>query len=440
MASISISFYATKYLLWAFFILPVIGDNPVKRSSRETIEIIISVGGSHAPYSAPASHCPPPPCPPGPEQLVFADQRLAVVYPVIQNFKKTVTSDPLGVTKTWVGSDICSYKGLFCDSPPDNKTAISLASVDFNGFSLGAPTLDGFLDQLPDIALFHANSNNFTGTISSKIARLEYLYELDISNNFFSGIFPLAVLNMNMLTFLDIRYNFFTGSVPDQIFTKRLDVLFVNNNNFMQNLPYNLGSTPVLYLTLANNMFTGPIPRSIGNASATLIEVVFLNNMLSGCLPYEIGFLKEATVFDAGYNQLTGPLPCSLGCLEKMEQLNFAGNQLQGEVPEAICALGNLLNLSLSDNYFTRVGPLCLNLIEKGALDVRKNCIHELPGQRSVAECSVFFAHPSFCPRPESFNYLPYDDVTRPATTDEEIYEVAAAHLLISPPIGKVLQ
>lgn len=51
-----------------------------------------------------------------------------------------------------------------------------------------------------------------------------------------------------------------------------------------------------------------------------------------GCLPYEIGLLKKATVFDVGNNLLTGPLPCSLACLESIEQLNFAGNYLYGEV------------------------------------------------------------------------------------------------------------
>lgn len=159
----------------------------------------------------------------------------------------------------------------------------------------------------------------------------------------------------------------------------------------MQRLPVNLGNTPVLYLTFANNRFTGPIPRSIGNASSTLIEVLFLNNHLTGCLPYEIGFLKSATVFDAGNNFLTGPLPCSLGCLEKIEQLNFARNFLHGQVPELVCELGNLLNLSLSDNYFTSVGPVCRKLIKSGVVDVRQNCIHGLPDQRPPWECWRFF-------------------------------------------------
>ncbi|PHT62630.1 Scopoletin glucosyltransferase [Capsicum annuum] len=262
--------------------------------------------------------------------LSFLDQSLALIFPIIQNFKNTITLDPFGVTQSWTGPDICNYKGFYCDNPPNNSSATSLASIDFNGFQLSAPTLDGFIDQLPDLAIFHANSNNFSGTISSEISNLPYLYELDLSNNQFIGTFPMSILNIHTLTFLDIRYNLLTGIIPPQIFVQNLDAFFLNNNNFIQKLPDNLGSTTAFYLTLANNKFVGPIPRSIGQAP-NLLEILLLNNLLNGCIPYELGLLKKAIVIDVGYNMLTGPLPCSLGCLESVEQLNFAGNLLYGQ-------------------------------------------------------------------------------------------------------------
>ncbi|XP_031119011.1 uncharacterized protein At4g06744 [Ipomoea triloba] len=342
----------------------------------------------------------------GERELVFADQRLAAVYPIIQNFKNIITSDPLGVTKTWVGPNICNYTGFFCGIPPDNKSAIALASVDFNGFRLTAPSLDGFIDKLPDIALFHANSNSFSGTISPDIAKLPYLYEIDISNNLFSGQFPTAILGMKGLTFLDIRFNSFTGSVPPQLFTEEFDALFLNNNNFMQRLP-DAFSTHIYFLTLANNNFFGPIPRTISKALSGVSEVLLLNNKLSGCLPYELGFLNDAVVFDAGNNHLTGPLPFSLGCLDKVEVLNFAGNLLYGMVPDVICALGNLANLSLANNYFNAIGPNCFGLIRSGVLDVRNNCIPGLPFQRSIPECVQFFAVPRFCHNMPPYTYIP---------------------------------
>ncbi|GMH17794.1 hypothetical protein Nepgr_019635 [Nepenthes gracilis] len=340
-----------------------------------------------------------------PTQLVFADQRLAVVYPIIQKFKSIITSDPLNITGTWVGSNICNYMGFYCDHPPDNLSAIALASIDFNGYHLSAPTIDGFLDQLPDLALFHANSNNFGGTISPNIAKLRYLYEFDISNNKFSGPFPTAVVGMNGLTFLDIRFNLFSGSVPPAIFAQNLDVLFLNDNNFMS-LP-EIGSSHILYLTLADNKFTGPIPRDISKALSALTEVLLLGNQFFGCLPYELGLLKEVEVFDVSKNLLTGPLPLSLSCLEKVEVLNFAENLLYGAVPDLICELPNLANLTLSGNYFTLVGPQCRSLINNGVLDVRNNCIPGLPFQRSLHECIAFFALPRICPHIQTYKIIP---------------------------------
>lgn len=350
-----------------------------------------------------------PPLPLIPDLLNFLDRRLAIVFPIIRAFKNTIISDPLGITATWDGADICQYKGFYCDNPPDNRSATALASIDFNGFQLSAPSLDGFVDMLPDLAIFHANSNNFSGIISPKIASLRFLYELDLSNNNFQGAFPEAVLTMPSLSFLDIRFNSFSGSVPPQIFMQTLEFLFLNNNDFTRELPDNLGATPVNYLTLANNKFTGSIPRSIGNASSTLIEVLLLNNMLTGCIPYEVGFLREARVFDAGNNRLTGPLPCSLACMGKIEQLSFAGNMLYGQVPEVVCGVWSLVNLSLSDNYFTSVGPICKKQITRGVVDVKRNCIRDLPDQRSEAECTEFFSRPRSCPRPESFSIIPCD-------------------------------
>ncbi|KAJ6328055.1 hypothetical protein OIU77_009860 [Salix suchowensis] len=154
-------------------------------ATRETVEFLIGSGGrglkngcsseNHGKYRV--TQCSklrntkaPPPAPPvkKTELLVFSDQRLALVYPIIQKFKSLITSDPLGITKTWAGSDICSYKGFFCDSPPDNKSATAVASVDFNGFQLAAPTLDGFLDQLPDVALFPCKFQQLFGDYLAK--------------------------------------------------------------------------------------------------------------------------------------------------------------------------------------------------------------------------------------------------------------------------------
>ncbi|KAF9675884.1 hypothetical protein SADUNF_Sadunf09G0079800 [Salix dunnii] len=220
----------------------------------------------------------------------------------------------MGIAKKWEGSDVCNYPGFKCATLPDQKVT-ALAAADFNGYGFSGPDLQltDFLDKLFDLCIYHANSNNFRGPVPLDIStsRIRYLSELDISNNNHSGGFPRSVLQATNLTFLDIRFNSFSGPVPAEVFNLHLDVLFLNNNEFSQQLPKNLGSTPALYLTLANNKFSGPIPRSAGNAR-NLLEVLFLNNELEGCLPYEIGKLNKAVVFDVGGNKLTGLYPIHL--------------------------------------------------------------------------------------------------------------------------------
>ncbi|KAI3525430.1 hypothetical protein L1887_04211 [Cichorium endivia] len=391
-------------------------------SPRKALQVIIG-GGYDPPYQyrapPPTPSCPPPPSPnppppPPPSPLPppdgFESELLRQAYYVIQAFKKKVTIDPTGITKTWNGRNICrDYKGFVCDTVPDVKLK-TIAGVNFNNRNLYGPnlTLTEFLSGLKDLAFFHANSNSFTGAIPANIGALRYLYELDLSNNRFSGNFPYQVLRAKNLVFLDLRFNSFIGVVPPQVFLLDLDLLFINNNNFKQKLPENLGSTPALYLTLANNKFVGGIPRSIGQASDTLLEVLFLNNQLTGCLPYEIGLLKKSTVFDVGFNQLTGPIPHSFQCLQKMELLNLAQNKFYGDVPEAVCSqLPNLSNFTLSYNYFTQVGPQCRKLIKNGVLDIKMNCVFDLPNQRSLADCARFFSNLPSCPDEKSLTYVP---------------------------------
>ena len=321
----------SSILLFTLIFHSCLHYNAVVGTEREALEIIIGGGGggySPAPSPAnencpppPRSPCPPPPPPPrlslsprpNPPSNGFVSKNIERDYHTIQRFKKLITSDPMKITKKWVGKDVCNYPGFQCATVPDQKVT-ALAAADFNGYHFGGRDLQltGFLDQLPDLSVFHANSNNFTG----------------------------------------------------------------------------------------------PVPKSIGHAR-NLLEVLFLNNELEGCLPYEIGKLDKAVVFDVGSNKLTGPIPHSFACLKKMEILNLAVNKFYGPVPEMVCDLPRLANLSLSYNYFTHVGPECRKLIKKRILDVRMNCILDLPGQRSAADCAKFFSKKRTCPNERSLSYIP---------------------------------
>ncbi|XP_008456159.2 uncharacterized protein At4g06744-like [Cucumis melo] len=382
-------------------------------NSREALEIIIGGGGHNNPPPNPPEYTPecppppPPPCPPPPPE--FENERLKKAFFVIQRLKRKIKSGRLDVVKTWQGNDVCRYVGFRCDRLPVEKER-SISAVMFNGFRFGGPELflEGFMDELDDIAVFHANSNLFRGPIPKKINRQRFFYEMDLSNNKLPGGFPTNVLGASELTFLDLRYNNYCGPIPEQIFDMDIiSAIYINNNQFSSNIPHNLGKTPAKYLTFAHNKFSGPIPKSIGDAKKTMEEIVFFDNQLEGCLPYEIGSLENAVLFDAGKNRLTGPIPLSFACLAKAELLYLADNQLYGPVPEEICKLPNLGNFTLRNNFFTQVGPECKKLIKKKILDVSNNCIPGLPKQRSKTECLEFAYRPKYCGNDKSFTYIP---------------------------------
>ncbi|CAL9218307.1 unnamed protein product [Arabidopsis halleri] len=377
-----------------------------------------------APSPPPKKPPPPPkPSPSPPRADIFASKLIAKVFPVLQRFKKLVEKDPFHILDSWEGPDVCNkYIGLKCAVLPGTKS-LALASIQFNGYKFGGKNLrlDDFLDKLDEVTIFHANSNDFIGSVPD-ISKLKYLFELDLSNNKLTGDFPTNVLMKNNLTFLDLRFNSFSGSVPPQVFNLDLDVLFINNNNLVQKLPSNLGSITALYLTFANNRFTGSIPASIGNIKY-LQEVLFLNNQLTGCLPYQIGNLTRATVFDVGFNQLTGPIPYSFGCLETMEQLNLAGNKFYGTIPEIVCEIACLKNVSLSYNYFTQVGPKCRKLIKRNIMDVSMNCILDLPNQKTPSECAKFFMRKQTCLNSKSLFTVPCGKNPNRVKPDQEQLE-----------------
>lgn len=82
----------------------------------------------------------------------------------LAKFAQTVTVDPNGTTSTWTGTDVCAFTGVYCEDSPAGNNAV--ASIDINGANLGVGlALNGTLDKLMDLALFHANTNGFVGTI-----------------------------------------------------------------------------------------------------------------------------------------------------------------------------------------------------------------------------------------------------------------------------------
>lgn len=316
-------------------------------------------------------------------------------YTALQAWKSAITEDPSGVLATWVGPGVCSYRGVFCSStppvdpyfPPSSSSPGRVVSgIDLNKANLQG-TLVKELALLSHLSILHLNGNRLTGTVPDAFRDLASLTELDLSNNRFSGTFPAATLYIPNLVYLDLRFNNFSGGVPEELFMKSLDAIFLNDNYFEGQIPMSLWSSPASVISLANNRFSGPVPASFGYTASGLREVLFLNNKLTGCIPEGLGFLSEMEVLDLSFNSLTGHLPGTLSCLSSIEVLNIAHNQLSGMLPDLVCSLGSLLNLTISYNFFSGFGQDCGRAFRSVWFDFAGNCIPGRGMQRPPPEC-----------------------------------------------------
>ncbi|XP_022960570.1 leucine-rich repeat extensin-like protein 6 [Cucurbita moschata] len=319
--------------------------------------------------------------------------RLNRAYTALQAWKSAITSDPLGILRSWVGPNVCSYKGVFCAQVEDESTSSLvdiIAGIDLNHANL-AGTLVTELSFLTEITLFHLNSNRFSGTVPESFKEMSSLQELDLSNNMFSGPFPIATLYIPNLVYLDLRFNDFHGPIPEDLFNKKLDAIFLNNNHFEGELPQNLGNSPASVINLANNKLSGNLPTGFSLLGSTLREILLLNNQLTGCIPEGFGLFSEMQVLDMSFNSLMGHLPDTLSCLNEIQIMNLGHNRLSGVLPDLICSLKNLVNLTVSFNFFSGLSQECSRQsLGNLGFDFTGNCIPGRDMQRPRPECSVF--------------------------------------------------
>jgi len=330
-----------------------------------------------------------------PKSYESPTSKMDSAYTVLQAWKSAITDDPLKILDSWNGSNVCSYKGIFCANPENGITSTSAStSVVLAGIDLNHANLQGTLVQelslLTDMSLLHLNSNRFSGTVPETFKDLVSLQELDLSNNQLSGSFPLVTLYMPSLIYLDIRFNSFSGSLPQELFNKNLDAIFLNNNEFEGEIPTNLGNSPASVINLANNRLSGNIPASFGFMGSKIKEILFLNNQLTGCIPEGVGLFTEMEVLDVSFNLLMGHLPDTLSCLQNIEVLNLAHNQLSGELSDIICSLRSLANLTVAYNFFSGFSQQCSKLFFRNVgFDFSLNCIPGRNMQRPQPECSM---------------------------------------------------
>lgn len=222
------------------------------------------------------------------------------------------------------------------------------------GFIGPVPSELGNLSQLKFFAL---NSNKLTGSIPPSLGKLSNVTWLDLADNQLTGSLPMSRDNGTGLDQLvkaehfHFNYNMLEGSVPESLFnsTMHLRHILFDRNNFTGPIPASIGGIPSLeVLRLNNNGFMGEVPP-LNNL--TKLQVLMLsNNKLSGQIPNLTGMSSLENVDISNNSFDPSNVPSWISDLTNIITLTMQSVGLSGQLPQKLFSFPQLQNLVLSDN------------------------------------------------------------------------------------------
>uniref|UniRef100_A0A0V0IX29 Putative LRR receptor-like serine/threonine-protein kinase-like n=1 Tax=Solanum chacoense TaxID=4108 RepID=A0A0V0IX29_SOLCH len=310
-----------------------------------------------------------------------------------------------------------------------------LTSFNSSGFVLSGQIPDWFGQKLTQLKQLDLSSSSILGSLPSSLGSLSNLDFLSLFNNSITGTVPLELGKLSSLRVLDLSWNSFTGEMPTSVSDiKNLSVLDLSSNFFSGQIPVEFGSFLGLkLLNLSNNSLSSYIPSEISNLSA-LVELDLSYNYLSGSLPEGFFRMRNLSKLLVGNNELEGTLSSTMFTSNDsvLVYINLSWNRFEGKVPDVLWSLSDHLrildisgnnftgvvsnstyfsatgasyNLSnnlfygnvtfdvrsfqsidLSKNYFQGLAP------DKSGVLVMDNCFAGLLNQRSLDDCSKFYA------------------------------------------------
>lgn len=190
---------------------------------------------------------------------------------------------------------------------------------------------------LPDLLRFDLYSNSLTGRIPSWLSNSTRLIELDVEDNSLFGELPIDIItNKTQLQVLHLSGNDFWSHDGNT----NLEPFFVALSN----------CSMLEEIEMASIGLGGKMPPSVGSAPRSLIRISLENNLISGQIPQDIGYLYNLAFLNLSSNQLDGSIPNSISHLAMLEQLILSNNSLTGTIPPQITNLSHLGLLDLSSN------------------------------------------------------------------------------------------
>ncbi|XP_058111779.1 LRR receptor-like serine/threonine-protein kinase EFR [Magnolia sinica] len=328
-------------------------------------------------------------------------------------FKGQITNDPLQALSSWNDSlHFCKWQGVKCIRRHERVVALNISQMDLKGLlaphianltflrhinlrgnkfhgsipqdigwgipinitqcselrriNVGRNSIVGEipveLSSLPKLTILYLHSNKLVGSIPP-FGNISSLTKLWLNQNSLHGSIPVDLCQIPNLKVLQVSENKLSGIITSQLYNLlSMRTFNVMNNLFSGRIPPDIGLTlPNLEnLYMAGNQFTGPIPRSLGNASRLEIldlpDNKFIN--LKGGLPESVAnLLTQLAIITMSKNQIFGSIPNGIGNLVSLTELAIDQNLMTGSIPVSIGKLQRLQILDLSRNRFSGSSP-----------------------------------------------------------------------------------
>ncbi|KAM5559141.1 hypothetical protein ABKV19_020668 [Rosa sericea] len=260
-------------------------------------------------------------------------------------------------------------------------TELNLESVKISG--QGSDWCEAISSSLPNLRVLSLSYCRLSGPICESLAKLQSLYEIDLSLNSFSAPVPRVFANFPNLTYLSLSYSDLLGTFPQEIFQipSQQTIDLSRNSDLHGSFPEFPNNGSLRSLNVYGTSFSGDLPNSIGNLKM-LSSIDISNCNFTGSVPKSIENLTQLAHLNMSGNRFNSPISSiHWETLVNLEILDLSNNQLYGTIPSSVVSLPKLETVRLSHNRFSVIeAPLPNSTSALSSLDLHSNKLHgEIP-------------------------------------------------------------
>lgn len=293
-------------------------------------------------------------------------------------------------SRTDNSSDVCSWRGITCDSGGSAGTEKRVIALEVPGFQFTGPINETTIGKLTALQSLDLSKNAITA-LPMDLAELGELARLNLSSNNLTGPLPPYIGNFNRMESLDLSGNGFSGEVPAQISAlSRLKFLNLSRNSLEIGIPEAfLQCISLVSIDLSSNKLNRSLPARFGSAFKNLSTLVLSDNQINGGLP-DLSSLDSLTYLDLSGNHFNGNISQAYHW-SSLVHIDLSMNELSEDFfTDLVDQLQSLRHLNLAFNEFSaqkfdlvRLPPALeyLNLSKSnlnGQIPTRISQLHEL--------------------------------------------------------------